>query len=169
MKYGTMSYLSVNEKVLMIKKKVRKDDPNSGLYALPGGKLEDFEKGLSHPFGRLKSAVRETIDETGLRLIYPRLRGIILFDNSERVFDNWPNPDDYLVYIFASRNYAGRLKDETDEGTPVWIDEKFINKVKKNVGDEKMYEWLKIQRYFVGVIRHKGRELDKEGTFADHF
>jgi len=167
MKYGTMSYLSVEGNVLMIEKFKRKDDPNSGFFTLPGGKLEDSEKLNSS--GRLESAVRETEDETGLILIKPRLRGVILFDNSKRVFKNWKNPEDFLVHLFAAVDYRGQLKKKSDEGIPCWINKSLIPTLPKNEGDSKIYEWLEDPRHFMGVINHKGRALDEENTFVDYF
>jgi 8-oxo-dGTP diphosphatase len=169
MKYATISYLSAEDKVLMMKKKVRENDPNSGLYALPGGKLDSNEKGLDNLDGRLESAIRETNEETGLILIKPKLRGVILFDNKERIFPNWKNPTDFLVYVFSAKNYSGELKGEGNEGTPLWIDERDVPLVPKNAGDELMYGWLKDKRYFEGVIKHKGNILDEDGTFVDYF
>ncbi|MEK6841633.1 MAG: NUDIX domain-containing protein, partial [Nanoarchaeota archaeon] len=95
MKYGTISYLSVREKALMIKKGERIDDPNSGFYTPPGGKLEHNEKG-ENPLGRLEAVVREVRQETGLILVRPSFKGVILFDNEGRTFPNWPNPDNFL-------------------------------------------------------------------------
>lgn len=166
MKYGTMSYLCVSGKVLMLKKFKREDDPNSGFYTLPGGKLEDDERG-QNSFGRLESAIRETEDETGLILINPLLRGIILFDNSERIFENWPNPEDFLVYLFSAQEYEGELR-RSDEGVPVWIDEQSIDELPKNEGDSKIYEWLRDPKYFFGAIKHIGKSLNKKGTFVDY-
>jgi len=168
MKYGTMTYLSVDERVLMIKKFERKDDPNSGFFTLPGGNLTEFERGMNS-VGRLESATREVQEETGLILIKPILRGVILFDNTGRVFDNWSNPQDFLVHIFSSRHYSGRLKTKTKEGVPLWIAEKDIYGLPKNPGDVKIYEWLKNPSYFMGVIRHKGKSLDEENTWVDYY
>ncbi len=167
MKYGTMSYLPFEGEVLMIEKFKRKNDPNSGFFTLPGGKLEDSEK-LS-PEGRLESAIRETKDETGLILFKPRLRGVILFDNSKRIFDDWPNPEDFLVYLFTAVDYKGQLKKKSDEGIPRWISKSHIPHLLKNEGDLKIYEWLKDPRHFAGVINHKGKKLDEENTFVNYF
>ena len=164
-----MSYLSVGGRVLMVKKGQRENDPNSGFYTLPGGKLKDFEKGLISPRGRVYSAIRETKEETGINLINPRLRGVILFDNSERIFDNWPNPQDFLVHVFQARTCSGLLGMGGGEGIPVWVDESGLGSVPKNLGDELMYDWIKDGRFFTGVIRHKGRVLDEAGTFVDYF
>jgi len=166
MKYGTMVYLNVDGKVLILEKFERKDDPNSGFSTLPGGKLEDDEKGLNSQ-GRLESCVRETKNETGIILINPKPRGAVLFDNSERIFDNWKNPQDFLVYLFSAEEYKGELK-ESDEGIPKFLDEKLLSSIPQNEGDKRVYEWLKNPRYFIGVIKHKGKELDETGTFVDY-
>ncbi len=168
MKYGTMVYLVSKENVLMIEKNIREDDPNSGYFTLPGGKLEDNEKGLNYPKGRLESSIRETIDETGVVPINPILRGVILFDNKERTFPNWPNPDNFLVYIFIATKFKGKPK-KSDEGRPRTVPLDKVNEVPSNPGDKKMYEWLKDGRTFIGVIKHKGKELDESGTFVDYF
>lgn len=163
-----MTWLNFHRQVLMIRKIMREDDPNSGLYTLPGGKLKEHERGLN-PHGRLEAAVRETEEETGLTLVHPRLAGVVLFNNFEREFDHWKKPEDYLVYMVAARKYRGQLKLQTDEGTPLWVNEENITGVSKNIGDERMYEWLRDGRFFIGNIKHKGRVLDEEGTFVDYF
>lgn len=169
MMYGTLSYLICNEGILMLKKYERKDDPNSKYCTLPGGNLEKYEKGLDNPQGRLESAVRETEDETGMRLIDPVLRGVILFDNKDRVFDNWSNPDNFYVYIYSAKKRSGKLK-ESEEGIPFWASSwREIDSFPKNPGDKLMYEWIKHGRNFIGVIKHKGKEIDEEGTWADFF
>ena len=119
MKYGTMSYLNCDKGILMLRKIERKEDPNSGYCTLPGGKLENCEKGLKNIEGRVKSSKRETEDETGISLINPVLRGVILFDNKDRIFDNWPNPDNFLVQIYSATEYDGELR-VSDEGIPFW-------------------------------------------------
>jgi 8-oxo-dGTP diphosphatase len=169
MEYGVMSHLSIDDMVLMIMKNEREDDPNSGLFTLPGGKLKAWEKGLDNLDGRLEAAVRETQEETGLILINPLLRGVILFDNNGRIFDNWQKPTHYLVYMFGAEEYVGELKSETEEGRPLWVSEIGLPSVPKSVGDEKIYEWLRDPRYFMGIIRHKGKVLDEAGTFVTYF
>src|SRR3989344_3592176 len=166
MKYGTLCYIYHDNKVLIVKKLERENDPNSGFYVLPGGKLEESEKGFSLN-GRLESITREFSDETGLTIRNPRLRGVILFDNFERTFDNWKNSQDFFVYVFSAEEFSGELR-SSDEGEPLWINEQDIENLPRNQGDVKIYEWLKDGRYFAGVIKHKGKELDSEGTFVDY-
>ncbi|MDP2628894.1 MAG: NUDIX domain-containing protein [Nanoarchaeota archaeon] len=168
MKYGTMAYLNVGGKVLLLKKFERNNDPNSGFWTLPGGKLEDFEKGIVNPRGRLESVIRETEDETGITLINPVLKGAILFDNSERIFSNWSKKEDYLVHIFSAKGYKGALR-QSDEGIPEFIDERLLTSIPQNEGDKMMYKWLENGRNFVGIIKHTGNRIDEEGTFVDYF
>ena len=73
-------------------------------------------------------------------------------------------PLNFLVYVFSSTQYIGELKKGGPEGIPVWVDEKNIPILPKNSGDEKMYEWLRDGRFFVGIIKHKGKVLDEENT-----
>lgn len=171
MMYGVLAYLHPpNGKVLMIKKPEKELDPNSGLYTLPGGKLEDSEKGLHSIKGRLEAAVRETKQETGLTMLEPIIKGSILFDNSERTFDNWPNAPDYLVYIVFSQSCIGRLKEKGDNGEiPFWVDQYDIPRLPKNAGDALIYDWIRWHKEsFFGVIKHKGRVLDEKGTWVDY-
>ncbi len=112
--------------------------------------------------------IRETIDETGIEPIKPVLIGVILFDNKGRTFPNWPNPDNFLVYIFSATKFKGNAR-KSDEGIPHPIPLNKVNEVPSNPGDKKMYEWLKDGRNFMGVIKHKGNEIDEEGTFVDYF
>ncbi len=170
MKYGTMTYLVSKKNVLMLKKGVRKDDPNSGYCTLPGGKLEKDERGLNNPKGRLNSAIRETGEETGFEPVNPILVGVILFDNKDRKFDNWPNPDNFIVYIYHATKYRRVKRDEeSNEGVPVTVPLKKVKDVPSNPGDKKMYDWLEDGRRFMGVIKHKDKVLDPEGTWVDFF
>jgi ADP-ribose pyrophosphatase YjhB (NUDIX family) len=173
MMYGTLSYLSSDKGILMIKKNERKNDPNSGFYAIPGGKLEDYEKGLKNPEGRLESAIRETEDETGITLLNPVFRGAILFDNKDRIFPNWKEKEDCLVYLYSATEKSGKLKG-SDEGIPLWAHEDIIPSLPKNSGDKLMYEWLMDEKFkqgrnFSGIIKHKGTEIDEEGSWVDWF
>ncbi len=169
MKYGTMCYINSYNGILMLKKFERENDPNSGYCTLPGGKLEPSEKGLKSIDGRIISTIRETEDETGIEPLNPILRGTILFDNKDRIFPNWPNPDNFLVNIFYSTNYSGELE-ESDEGNAFWARSwKEIDSLPSNPGDKLMYQWLRDGRNFFGVIKHKGNEVDEEGSWVDFY
>lgn len=172
MKYGTLSYLSCDRGILILEKSERKDDPNSRYCTLPGGKLEQNEKGLKSLQGRLESAIRETEDETGIKLIKPIFRGTILFDNKDRDFPDWKNPDNFYVYFYLATDGKGELK-KSDEGKPFWAKSwEEIETLPKNPGDKLIYEWIRSREFlqgkcFSGVIKHKGDEVDEEGSWVE--
>jgi ADP-ribose pyrophosphatase YjhB (NUDIX family) len=152
----------------MIKKGIREDDPNSCYFTLPGGKLESEEKGLKSVEGRIISAKRETKSETGIDLKHLILIGTILFNNQDRTFKNWKNPEDFLVYIFKANSGSGRLK-ENDGGIPYWKSISELKNLPQNPGDKLMYSWIKTGKKFFGVIKHNGNEIDYDGTWVDFF
>jgi len=168
MKYGTMLYLVFLNSVLVLKKEARKGDPNSGYFSLPGGKLESYEKGLNHPNGRLEGALRELWQETGINVINPVWRGVILFDNERRTFSDWKNPDNFYVFLYSAEKYEGNFK-KSEEGIPYMVPLVQLNSIPSNPGDKLMYEWLKDGRNFAGVIKHKGNEIDKKNCMVNFF
>lgn len=166
--YGTMVYVLHKGEVLMLNKDIRPDDPNSGYFTLPGGKLEYFEKGIDIPNGRLERAIREVPEETGIAIVKTKLRGTVLFDNYEREFPDWPNPKDYLVNVCSANAFTFQLKDG-GEGAPLWVPKSNIKNLPKHSGDDLIYDWLDEGRNFMGVIKHKGMEVDPKGTWVDFF
>jgi ADP-ribose pyrophosphatase YjhB (NUDIX family) len=136
--------------------------------------LEPEEKGLNNLEGRLKSAIRETKDETGIELISPVLRGTILFDNKDRVFPDLKPRDNFYVYVYYTPKGEGELK-ESDEGVPFWARSwEEISSLPKNSGDKLMYEWLRDENFkngkcFSGVIKHKGDMIDEAGSWVEWF
>lgn len=169
-KYATLVYLSDEDKVLMIKKGEREDDPNSGFYTPPGGKLEEREMGLDNTQGRLEAAVREVEEEAGLTPYHLTLRGEILFDNFERIFSRWKRPSDYKVYIYScSQKVESPKKRKSGEGVPVWVKKSDIPLLPKNPGDDLMYKWLDDGRPFSGVIKCRGKKVDVAHSWVNFY
>lgn len=164
--YGTLSYICSEGKVAMIRKFADRQEPNSGLYTLPGGKMDEIEARSRE--GRLESAIREVEEEAGISMIDPIPRGEIFFNNEGRIFDNWKNSKDYYVYVFSASEYEGDLKKEDREGILEWIPKEEIPSLPKNEGDKKIYEWLESERYFRGTIKHEGKEIDEDGTTVEY-
>lgn len=78
-------------------------------------------KGLSFPGGHVEegesfvdSAVREIKEETGLTVCHLRACGVIHWSNSE-------THDRYLVFLYKTEDYSGKLLPETDEGRVFWV------------------------------------------------
>lgn len=79
---------------------------------LPGGHLEPGESLQS-------AAVREALEETGLRVESPRFCGIC----------HWcmPGSDDrYLIFLYRAESYTGELLPATREGRLFWVDEREV-------------------------------------------
>ncbi|MEX2017424.1 MAG: NUDIX domain-containing protein [Candidatus Pacearchaeota archaeon] len=167
MLYANLAYVLVDGKILMMNKDVRDDDPNSGYHTLPGGKLEEDEMG-GNPQGRLEAVVREVGQETGKVLLDPVLSGVILFDNSERIFPGGKKLDNYLVYVYRATRTTGRMFGKSKEGIPYLLDKSKLRNVPQNPGDKIMYGWIEDGRNFFGVIKHVGDKVDVNGTFVDY-
>lgn len=108
-------------KILVIK---RRDNAENfpGWLMLPGGKQEVDETPL-------QTAIRETFEETGIKVVNPKLKVVATHNHfyRNRV---------YLVYIFVANEFSGELK-ESNEGKPMWVD------LEKALSDEKLYPDLK--------------------------
>jgi 8-oxo-dGTP diphosphatase len=75
--------------------------------SFPGGHIEDNESIVD-------SAVREVKEETGLDVYKLKSCGIIHWLNN-KTFDR------YLVFLFKTTDYSGKLIAECDEGKNLWI------------------------------------------------
>jgi ADP-ribose pyrophosphatase YjhB (NUDIX family) len=100
----TLTYVVNGDCVLLIH---RRREPHRGLWVAPGGKLEPGES--PH-----EGAVREILEETGLRIELPELRGVIT-EISARPDYQW------LLFLFrADRREASGEARASDEGELVW-------------------------------------------------
>jgi len=100
----TLTYVVDSDRVLLIH---RRRDPHRGLWVAPGGKLEPGES--PH-----EGAVREILEETGLRIELPQLRGVIT-EVSARPDYQW------LLFLFrADRREASGEARASDEGELAW-------------------------------------------------
>lgn len=119
----TNTLLIKDGKGLFIKREENlKDFP--GWLMLPGGKQQEGETPQ-------QAAARETFEETGLKIVNPKLKVIATHDHlyKQKV---------YLVFIFSATEFSGKLIDfEEDKGVPVWIP------IKDVLEDSKLYPDLK--------------------------
>ncbi len=76
-------------------------------YAFPGGHVENEESFYD-------SAVREAKEETGLCVSNLKLCGIVHWSRTE-------NGERYVVYLYKTTDFSGRLLDRTEEGTVEWV------------------------------------------------
>ena len=91
-----------NHKFLMIK---HQRGINKGCMNFPGGKKEPFET-------MEECVVRETFEETGLKIENPVQVGYIEFPTK-----------DFYVYVFRSTKFTGSIHEKADEVNVFWVDE----------------------------------------------
>lgn len=149
MKLTTLCYLKHENRVLMLYRNKKKNDPNAGKWIGVGGKIEESETPL-------EACQREFLEETGLELIDPVLRGIVLF-----ISDCYENE---MMFLYTATSFKGIMK-ETDEGELAWIEENkieslpmwegdpiFLNELQKNTSFfniKLIYEKEKLVHFFV--------------------
>jgi len=103
---STTNMLVVHEgKVLVLKRGDNKKD-FPGWFMLPGGKQEYFETPL-------QAAIRETFEETGIKVSDPKLRVLATHNHEYR-------GRVYIVYIFMATEFTGELV-QSDEGESLWV------------------------------------------------
>ena len=101
----SLCYIERDGRYLMLHRTKKKQDPNAGKWIGVGGK---FEEGESPE----ECAVREVLEETGLALVSPRLRGIVTF-----VSDVCPTE---YMFLFTADSFTGEMR-PCDEGDLSWI------------------------------------------------
>lgn len=101
----TLCYLERDGQYLMLHRIKKEGDVNRDKWIGVGGKFEDKESPED-------CALREVLEETGLRMTSFAYRGIVTF-----VSDRWPTE---YMHLFLCRAFEGTLK-SCDEGELEWI------------------------------------------------
>lgn len=112
------------DKILMIKK------PSKNWYSAPGGKMEFGESVL-------QAAIREFYEETGLRLINPKLSSVFTFvieDEEEKSQYQW------MMHTFVANDFDGELLIESKEGKLEWVSTHDISNLPMAEGDRLLIE-----------------------------
>ncbi len=104
-KLTTLCYLERGDQYLMLHRTKKDGDENRDKWIGIGGKFETGES----PEDCL---LRETREETGLRLTSWRFRGIVTF-----VSDVWPCE---YMHLFTADSWTGEMK-ACDEGELAWV------------------------------------------------
>lgn len=120
----------------MIHRNSRPEDMHFGKWNAPGGKMEPGESPD-------QCAKREVLEETGLRVEKPRMRGVLTFP----AFDG---EEDWYVFIFTAESYEGSLKDSCPEGDLKWIPDEDLTRLPLWEGDRIFMNWLDENRFFSG-------------------
>ena len=144
MKSTTLCYITQGDQVLMLHRTKKQGDMNKDKWLGIGGKLEENES----PDDCL---LREALEETGLRLIAWKCRGIVTF-LSDRYEGEY-------MYLFTADGFEGDLK-ECDEGDLQWISRERLNSLPKWEGDQIFLDLLwQDAPFFLLTLRYEGDTL----------
>ena len=120
----------------MIHRIKRKNDENFDKWIGIGGKFEEGES----PFDCIR---RETYEETGLKLIAPKYRGIVTF-----VSDIYGTE---YMHLFSATEFEGEVNDSCNEGELEWIDKKDLINLPIWEGDKIFLKLLDSQSPFFSL------------------
>lgn len=139
-----LCYIEKEDSYLMLYKNKRKNDYNLGKWVGIGGHKEDNES-------IEECLLREVYEETGLKLLNYKHRGIIYFYN-----------DDYKekMYLFTSCHFSGNLID-CSEGELKYILKKDIYKLPMWEGDKYFLDkLLNNEDYFEMILKYKNNKFE---------
>ena len=144
MRNTTLCYIEQGRDYLMLHRVKKTVDENKDKWIGIGGKFEEGES----PEDCL---LREVYEETGMRLLTWRFRGIVTF-----VSDEWGTE---YMHLFTSENFAGELR-ECAEGVLVWKKRSEILSLPLWEGD-KIFLRLLVEGhpFFSLKLRYHGDEL----------
>jgi len=103
------------------------------VYAPPGGKFETGESPLD-------CILREYYEETGLKLINPKLQGI----------SYWKDSVEGNIFVFTAEEYTGTLKETSEEGQLKWIKVEELLEIKQFEQNQKFTPYLFQDKIFEG-------------------
>ena len=147
MKLATLCYLRRNGKTLMVHRIKKKNDMHAGKWNGLGGKLEPGETPE-------ECAVREIMEESGLKVINPVLKGVL-------TFPAFSNDEDWYAFVFLAHEFEGELID-SPEGDLKWIDNSELLNLNLWDGDRIFLPWLDRQGFF------SGKFIYEDGRFIEH-
>lgn len=130
----------------MLHRVKKADDIHEGKWNGLGGK---FEPGESPE----ECVIREVREEAGLKIIKPRLKGVL-------TFPDFAKGDDWYVFVFTARKFTGRLRD-SDEGNLAWVRDARLPELNLWAGDRIFLPLLKRRGHFSGKFEYRDGNLLK--------
>jgi 8-oxo-dGTP diphosphatase len=144
---ATLCYIRHNSRTLMLYRNKKPDDIHEGKYNGLGGKFLPGETPE-------QCVIREVIEESGLTIKEPELRGIITFPVFDRV-------NDWYVFVFTADKFQGELI-ESAEGCLEWVNSDKLDELPLWDGDRIFLKWLDDDRFFSAQF------IYEDGDFKGH-
>ena len=104
---ATLCHVRDGQRVLLLKKS--RGLFGGGKWNAPGGKFKPKEDPK-------ECAIREVLEETGLKVKSPKKHGVLTFYFGEKEEPDW------IVHIFSADSFTGELK-SSEEGALKWFDQ----------------------------------------------
>jgi 8-oxo-dGTP diphosphatase len=146
-KLATLCYVRRGGKTLMIHRIKKANDIHEGKWNGLGGKLEAGETPE-------ECAAREVLEEAGLTVHAPQLKGFL-------TFPNFANNEDWYAFVFVITQFEGELIDSS-EGELAWIPDDQIESLNLWAGDRVFLPWLDQPGFF------SGKFVYQDGKFIEH-
>ena len=144
MKNTSLCYIEQNGRYLMLHRVKKEHDENRDKWIGIGGKFEPGESPED-------CVLRETLEETGLRLTKYRYCGIITF-----VSDRWETE---YMHLFHATGFTGTPR-ECDEGQLEWIEKERVLTLPQWAGDRIFLDLMqKNVPFFSLKLRYEGERL----------
>jgi len=128
----------------MLHRTKKENDYHEGKWNGLGGKFEPGETPE-------ECAIRELLEESGLHVTNPELRGMLTFPAFDGV-------DDWYAFVFVAREFTGELID-SPEGDLAWIDDDKVLDLNLWPGDKIFIPWLNQERFFSGKFNYANGEF----------
>ncbi len=144
MKLASLVYVQRENKTLMLHRIKKKEDIHEGKYNGVGGKIEDGESPE-------ECAIRETLEETGLKIKNPKLKGIL-------TFPKFLQNEDWIVFVFTTKEFEGKII-ESEEGKLEWINNDKLLKLNLWEGDKIFLPLVFKDTIFSGKFIYENKKL----------
>lgn len=140
----TLCYIEQEDSYLMLHRIKKENDLNHDKWIGIGGKFEDGESPE-------ECMCREALEETGLTLLNPVLRGIVTFVSNE-----W---DTEYMFLYTCTEFEGSLS-ECDEGVLEWVAKDKICELPIWEGDQIFFRLLRENAPFFSLkLQYEGDDL----------
>jgi 8-oxo-dGTP diphosphatase len=140
---ATLCYLKHDGHTLMIHRIKRANDIHAGKWNGLGGKLEPGESPE-------ESIIREVREESGLEMVNPHLRGLLMFPAFKGL--------DWYVFVFTATEFSGELH-ENEEGFLQWIPDAELESLPLWPSDHIFLPWIREEKFFSAKFVYKGNEM----------
>ena len=136
MKQTTLCYIEKDGAYLMLHRVKKKNDINHDKWIGIGGKLEEGES--PHD-----CVIREALEETGLKLISPKYRGLVTFISDVS--------DTEYMHLFTADMFEGEMLADCPEGKLEWVEKSKVCDLTIWEGDKIFLKLLETEHRFFSL------------------